>query len=625
MGIKKTSLKGLFAALITVCATVVSAADIPWLDDSVFEHRSVDEPLEEVLRKILNQNQLRGIFLQGVKAKDPISVAFDRVPLQAAFNQIVQENGLTYTYNEDKATVTVALVTEVETKFRLLTPRYMDLSSIESAIKRFEKFEPSLRESRPIFDHETGTILVRGNSDQVQELTALINTLDKGEKERNEFEQARLKERLKTQKIRRALNAADVVTRVIALQFANVGETKMSFQGQEVSIPGINETLFALLGLKDPDNAAKTVKQDEDSAFQSGAPLRLSVDKRTNAVIVRGTPRDVAEVEAIIERLDQPVPMIDMEVMIVQADAGLSENLGVQWSIAQKDANNKKVFGFSTGPVAGQTVQTLADNQLNANSTTSAITGSGGATVTNTQLSVDPITLLPLNTLSNAVASFIYNGPRSFVQAQINAASENDKAQIISSPHVVTLNNVPAKITSTDKIHVKIATRVGGEGDIKEIDAGLTLDITPSVISGGKRSIDKLVRLSISAKNSNFTSSLTTQEKELQTQVMLRDGSTFMLGGLFESRRRESEDGVPGLMDLPVIGALFRNRQSLDSRAETIFFITPKIIVQENILNQNIAVRDYMHKQRRRLEKDRYGLQTESHLIPNVWHLEEDE
>lgn len=82
------------AVLVLLATASAQGADIPWLDDKVFEHRSVNEPVEEVLGQILDQNQLRGIFLPGVKAKKPISASFEGEPLEAAFNKVVQEAGL---------------------------------------------------------------------------------------------------------------------------------------------------------------------------------------------------------------------------------------------------------------------------------------------------------------------------------------------------------------------------------------------------------------------------------------------------------------------------------------------------------------------------------------------------
>lgn len=619
----------LLVASLWMWSAQVFAADIQWDDTKLFQHHSVNEPVEELLRQILHQNKLSGIFLEGVRGKDPVSQEFDNIPLQAAFNKVLQENGLTYTYDEAKQTVTVAVATEVQTKFRLITPEYMTLSEVEAAFERFSDAEPRLRDARPIFDPVTQSVLLRGEPNQVKELEALIKSLDNGEKRRAESRGKQLQEQLKTRQLRQQVEAGDYVVRMVPLRFATVGETKMKFQDEEISVPGIDETLYDLIGVRPTVTSKQSVltpTTDDSDTANDTAPLRISVDARTNSVIVRGTPKLVEEVEAVIRKLDRPVPLVDLEVLIMQADAGVGRSLGVQWAAANKDSRGRNVFGLSTGSVSGSAVGSLADNALNAGTQTSEIVSSSGASaVTNTQQAVDPITLLGLGTAANLTASFIYNGPRTFIQAQINALSNDDKAELISSPHVVTLNNRSANISSTDNVHVRVSTGNGEEGSIKTIKAGLELEITPSVIEDPNNGGASLLRMNINAKRSSFTSSLATQEKEIRTEVMLRNNSTFMLGGLFESRRLEGENGVPGLMDIPLLGALFRNRESVDQRAETIFFITPNILDEDQILDQHIAVRDYMHDQRRRLRSDERDLRTKSGLLPLTAELREDE
>ncbi|MCB1737381.1 MAG: hypothetical protein KDI42_04570 [Gammaproteobacteria bacterium] len=621
-------LSSLFFGCVALWSAQVGAADIRWDDTKVFQHRSVNEPVEELLRQILQQNGLSGIFLQGVRAKEPVSQEFDNIPLQAAFNKVLQENGLTYTYDQDKQTVTVAVATEVQTRFRLISPQFMTLADVENAFDRFSEQEPRLKAALPVFDYATQSILLRGEPDQVKELESLIKALDDGERRRLESRKTQLQDRLATRQLNKQVESTDLVMRVFPLRFSNVGETTVMFQGEKVTVPGIDEALLNLLaerptvlGGEDALSPTSTNATDSDGT----GTLRISVDVRSNSVIARGTKAQVEEVAMLLEQLDRSVPLIDLEVMIVQADAGVSRSLGVQWAVAEKDRTGRKIGGLSTGPTAGAAVQSLADNALNAGSTTDTIVGSGGNTVTSTQQAVDPISLLPLSAVANLTASFIYNGPRTFIQAQLNALSSDNKAELISAPHVVALNNTSARITSTEKVHIPLQGGINNQGSVEDVNAGLSLTITPSVVDLPDVDKTPLVRMSINAQRSSFTQALRTQEKEIQTQIMLQDGATFMLGGLFESSRLEGENGVPGLMDIPVIGALFRNRESLDQRAETIFFITPKIIEQERIMDQNIAVRDYIHAQRRRLRADERDLRSGSGLLPLSAELREDE
>jgi type II secretory pathway component GspD/PulD (secretin) len=119
----------------------------------------------------------------------------------------------------------------------------------------------------------------------------------------------------------------------------------------------------------------------------------------------------------------------------------------------------------------------------------------------------------------------------------------------------------------------------------------------------------QMVRLNINAKNSSFTAALETDEKEIQSNVIVPDGSTFILGGLFQDQHLDTNTGVAGLMDIPLIGALFRSKTTNMTKSETIFFITPKLVDHKTLTAYDVGARDYMYYQKASLEKDRRALQ----------------
>ena len=128
---------------------------------------------------------------------------------------------------------------------------------------------------------------------------------------------------------------ANAKVRVIPLRFASVGETTRQFHGRSVTVPGISDTLKAIIGdlnIGGDAGAANARAGESDAAFERRvsqlARPRISIDRRTNSVIVRGSPGDVATIAQVIRELDQPLKMIEIEVIIATASLGVAEELG---------------------------------------------------------------------------------------------------------------------------------------------------------------------------------------------------------------------------------------------------------------------------------------------------------
>ena len=200
-------------------------------------------------------------------------------------------------------------------------------------------------------------------------------------------------------------------------------------------------------------------------------------------------------------------------------------------------------------------------------------------------------------------------------------------------PRVVTLNNVTAKITNSRNFNLLVnsSTNEGDKSGIQTIGTGVTLKITPSVITQGGAGGKRLVRMEINAENSSLGAigddSVTTDEQEVQTNVIIPEGRTFIMGGLFNTDRVESVSGIPGLKDLPWLGQLFRTNASTEVKRETVFLITPKIYFPREVgISQSGPERVYMENQREELDKVRSRIRRESKLLDlSVKVMAEDE
>lgn len=596
-----------------------AAGNIPW-KESAFEFSAFDEDIRVVIGKVVKENGMQVTFRKGVEGN--VSFNFNML-LQAAFNKLIEENGLQYDYNPDTKMVTV--FKEETRSNQMVTLNYITTEKLISAKNRLGI------QGEVVADDENMIVMFRGTNEQVTALKALADNLDKAEAGRvksrlsddeagAKAQQARAdaaaKEaenaaradvaRIRTQMMR---DIVDTKVEIIPVKYATVGPSSQTFQGDSVSIPGIDETLRALLGLggkNDDKNQtagldSKTKQMVADLKAEMGVvPPDISIDPRSNSIIVRGTPSAIAQVRELVRRLDKPLPLVEIEVLIVNAQKGVTDELGVKWGGTGNSSRSRTLASASSG---------IANDNL-------ALPGDSA---------IDPTTLLP-TAGSGTVASFVFRGSRATLQAQINALSQESKAQTLSSPRVVTINNLKAQISNDRTKYVQTTAGANSAGTLQKIPAGLKLSIVPSMIQRDDVGAVNLIRLNVEASNKDvaFDSSnnASATGNDVLTQVVIPDGSTFVLGGLTNDSSSDTRDGIPGLKDIPLLGGLFRSDSTVANTTETIFFITPHILKPEEAFAGDLAQRRYLPT----AVQAREDLYTRSPIAkPNSALIEEDE
>lgn len=650
------------AAAVALCVSAsgfswtASAAEIVW-QDKKFHRESDDEEVELVLRQILNENGLQADFRSGIKGS--VTFRFDNMPLQDAFNKLISDLNLEYSFNPDNRIVTITS----PLPGRLFTLQMAKPDQLQAAKKKL-KIGGDLA-----VEPDSGIVMARGTPQQVLQLEDLAKRLDQTELEKRNVmrsELARDTELGTKDAARRAADADarfrelqaeiharlhdDIVntrTKVVAIKYATVGPSTQTFQGQSITLPGIDETLRSLLGLGEtkpgPAGApgvGTPLEQQELARIRremGQVPPVISIDPRSNSVIVRGSPNAIREVENLIAQLDRPLLLVEIEVMIVRASRGVAEELGVRWGGGTtRLSGNGATLGSSvnTGIASTNLVPTLDSTQQQV--PTSTVTNSGTTTVSSTSgytkvpiQPLDPFTLLPTSA-SGTVAAFLFRGNNFTLQAQINALSDASKLQTIAAPRVVTLNNMQAKVTNDRTQYLAIPAAANAPGGFHELKAGLTATITPSLIQRDDTGEQPLVRLKINAQDKSVQTSPegrpTLAGNEVQTEVVIPDGSTFVMGGLLSDLRTEISSKVPGLGDIPLLGELFKSRGSRSDLDETIFFITPRLVQTSDVYAQDIAQRRYLQSQRAKLAELRQDIQGGSQLLDvNPILMEEDE
>ncbi len=592
------------------------AARIPWKSGVTFSRTSVDDDLRNVLRAVLGASDLSVIFRPGVEGK--VSFTFRDMGLEAAFDQLLGENGLRAGFNPATRTVTIGPAASAQSSLR----HFITLQNVEWASLRQMLVSFGIGTDGIAYDPQTSLLGVTGDSARVAQVEDLVKTLEQHYGDQRDQSVAETQRSASTQRSdfeRHAYqDALNVQTRVFRLRFADVGPTTRNFHGRAVTIPGILETLQAMLGTGGGQVPPFSTQAPVPNAFtpavgagpsprqslqgsgpggsQFAAPggpagpdlaamsaigrPSISIDQRTNSVIVRGSPAAIAAVADVLHQIDQPVKMVEIEVIIATAELGVVNQLGVAYRGTGGKGNGG--VGFDTG-------------------TTGGVIGQG--TVYNA------LSLLPATAAGGTVASFLLSGSGISIQAQLQALASENKARVLSAPHLVTLDNVTARITRSEDIYVPVDTGgLNGQG-LSQIQTGLTLEITPSIVLVAPGSPDQLVRLTLDATNSapgsGTGNQINVNSQEVQTDVLVPDGGTFVIGGLFDDSRLKSTSGIPVLKNIPLLGQLFRTDNSQQSLGQTIFFITPHVVEQQQLVSRDVALGSdtatYMDVQRQRL------------------------
>jgi type II secretory pathway component GspD/PulD (secretin) len=616
---------------VTFVGPAVAGQDIPWKGTEIFNRVSVDEDIKDTLRRIVSQNGQEAVFRPGVESS--VSFDFSNMPLEAAFNKLITENGLDYDYDSKTGLITISSTSKGERVKAFLPLVHATRGAVMSAVRKFELG------GNTSFDERTRTVLLEGTRNQVKALTALIERVDVAAGARLAAAAAQVKVGLAEEETRVQSELLNRVLtqdmRVIRLRYASVASTKKTFLGKEVKVPGIEETIRALLG--DTADLKEKLPKEFQEELEELAPgtlsgLFISTDPRTNSVIIRGTPADLDSVEALVRKLDEPVPLIQIEILIVRAQRGVSETFGVNWAAERNQPNDTrgldKIAGFNTG--ISQPDPSGITAGLGETGAVAAVAGATGTTETvasaQQAAAVDDIN----SALQTFVFGAVYQGTHLSLQAQIEAFEQDNMAQTISSPTLITTNNVAARIERTASQFINVS--VGDSSSLEEVDVGLSLTLTPSVIPRAKADEQVLVRMVINARNTSVSagtfssSTASTSGQEIQTEVIIPSGRTFILGGLADDTRVVNEKGIPFLRSLPVIGKLFGTESSTDEFVQTLFFVTPTVIYPERIRARDIAERRYLQSRKFGLAESRRALQGGSNvLVDKLAYQEEDE
>lgn len=278
---------------------------------------------------------------------------------------------------------------------------------------------------------------------------------------------------------------------------------------------------------------------------------KISIDERTSTIIVKDVPSVHEEMEKIIKFIDQPTSQVSIEAKIIEVTSSFTKELGIQWGMLWKSGD---VAIGGTGILGGTGF--TSDNPL----------------VVNFPAAVGP------DTGGSAIGLGYISSANTFtLDLQLSAMESTGKGKIISNPRITTVDNGEAKILQGRKIPYQ--TFSANEGTKTEfVDANLELKVVPHITPEGT------IIMNIEAKKNeaDFSKTIggipTIDTKEAKTEVLIRNGDTLVIGGIFKTNVSNAQDAVPALSKIPLLGWLFKKEKDEATTTELLIFITPRII-----------------------------------------------
>lgn len=291
----------------------------------------------------------------------------------------------------------------------------------------------------------------------------------------------------------------------------------------------------------------------------------ISVDARTNTLIITDTPEGLDSAGRLIEDLDKKPYQVLIEAKLVEVNLTKDLDLGINWSYASTDGQTR----------IGKTSIVAEDTQgIGAGNTRVAVgPAQGGAGVT-----------FPATPIQGQLAgiSFGIVSDNARLSSILSAISSKGLAKLLSNPRVTTLNNQEARILVIQKVpYIQQTTQLGGTAgavasEVQWLDIGIKLTVKPTINADRQVTLKVLPQVSLLIRMDPAGPVVGTREAE--TTIMVRDGETVVIGGLIREEDKKIATQVPLLGDIPILGQLFRRNYDTKERSELLVFITPQIL-----------------------------------------------
>lgn len=294
----------------------------------------------------------------------------------------------------------------------------------------------------------------------------------------------------------------------------------------------------------------------------------VTVDERTNTLIVKDVANSIENIRTLIGKIDIPVRQVMIEARIVSATDSFSKEIGVRWGILSNGAANNRNL------LVGGSNQTLWDLK-NFDVETTTI---NGQTVSYPSYDISrPDNLnvdLGVANPAGSIAFGLLSMSDVMLDLELSALQADNRGEVISTPKILTADKQTAKVSSGTQIPYQEAS-ASGATTTSFREAALSLEATPNITPDGKIGLQLLIT---NGTPTIINNQVAINEDSISTNVIIEDGQTVVLGGVFRNRTNNGVDKVPFLGDLPYIGRAFRRDVRSNNKEELLIFVTPKLI-----------------------------------------------
>jgi type IV pilus assembly protein PilQ len=340
---------------------------------------------------------------------------------------------------------------------------------------------------------------------------------------------------------------------------------------------------------KAADLAALLKSEDNKLLSERG---NVTFDKRTNSLLVKDTSANLEDVRKVVGRLDVPVRQVMIESRIVIANNDFARELGVRFGLS-----------FATGSLSGNQLLVGGTQPGGLENTATYNAGAFGQSI-ETGTPYNPIIVNPLETAAqglmvdlpvtaatgpSGVVNFLIGKVGSYLlNLELQAMQSEGRGEIVSSPRVVTSDQRKATIKVGKEIPYQESSQNSTTNTVAFKEAVLKLDVTPSITPDDRIVMD----LKVNKDDPDFSNSVNgvppINTRAIETTVLVDNGETVVLGGVYERTKIYTKEQVPWLGDIPILGNLFKMKTNSDKNSELLIFVTPKILKSEMVTNDRM-------------------------------------